>query len=30
MPVLAPELERLLGYAPRADVLVERPDGSRL
>lgn len=30
MPVLTPELERLLGYAPRADVLLERPDGSRL
>lgn len=29
-PVLAPELERLLGYAPRADVLLERPDGGRL
>src|SRR4051794_15663030 len=28
-PVLAADLERLLGYAPRADVVLERADGSR-
>jgi len=28
--VLAPELASLLGYAPRADVLLERPDGRRI
>jgi hypothetical protein len=29
VPLLAPELEKTLGYAPRADVLLERIDGSR-
>ena len=28
-PVLPHDLERILGYAPRADVLLERRDGSR-
>src|SRR5690349_4299212 len=28
-PILSAELERLLGYAPRADVILERSDGSR-
>lgn len=28
-PILSADLERLLGYAPRADIILERSDGSR-
>ena len=28
-PILSSDLERLLGYAPRADIILERTDGSR-